>query len=220
MDYILLAFSIFFIAKGFCKGFLSTVFSMIGVVVIAIVAWQVKDIALPMLENFCGNWLEDYLKNKINLEIVGKFSSLSQLQSAVANSKFSLFGIFLFKLLGDLSLDGELSAGQILAPSITTLLIKIFAFLLIFIILYILIKILRLILTKIIKKCGLTFADRILGCLLGGVKALAVFAIFYFVMSSLANLTLSNALLDFVQSGVVSKFIYNNFITKIVALFY
>lgn len=220
MDYILLALCSWCGLRGFFKGLLTMAFSMVGIIFVGIVAWQVKDYFAVILNKIGGDIVFNFLKNKIDLSVAGTFSDISQLKDAVANSNFNIFGIFLFKLLTDLTVDGEMTAGQILAPSITNLLIKILAFVLVFVVLYLFLKILKLVLSKIIKKCGLSFADRILGLLFGLIKGSLLFGVLYLVLTSFANLTLNEGLLNFVQKGVVSSYVYNHFISKIIAFFY
>jgi len=220
MDWILLGICIVFFAYGFYKGFVSMLFSFIGMFFVVVLAWKLSDVAIPFLQNLVGEKIFLFVKNLLDDEIAGSFSNLGDLQTAVANSKLSLFGVFLFKLLGDLSFDGQMSAGQILAPSITEILFRVFSFVLLFIILYIVIKFFQLLLNKIIKKMGLGFSNRVLGGVLGLLKGLVLFAVIFFILSSLANLFLSETLLSFVNNGVVSKMLYDNFILKIVELFY
>ena len=220
MDYILLSLCAFFGIKGYFKGFVSMLFAMIGIVAVAIFSWQLTKLALPYAQENFGNFFVGLIQGRIDKIIPGQFSNMADLVQAIGNSKLSLFGAFLLTFAGDITIDGNISAGQILAPSISNLIIKILVFVIIFLVLYVLLKILRFLIDKIIKKCGLSLGNRLLGTVFGLVKGLFLFGILYFVLSTIANLFMLEGLLSFVKNGVFSNFIYDNFILRIVAWFY
>lgn len=175
---------------------------------------------MPYVQEMCGESVFDFLKNAFDEKIVGNFADVEQLKNTVAASEYNLFGVLLIRLLGDLSFEGELTAGQILAPSISKLLLKVATFIVAYVVLYLFLKILQKIINKIIKKCGLSVGDRMLGGMLGLIKGVFLFGVVYFAIASLANLLLNEALLNFVQNGQISKFVYDNFIAKIIEVFY
>lgn len=220
MDYILLALCVYLGIKGCIKGLVSMLFAMFGVVVTVIAAWMLTKFAMPYVSSVAGNMFTGLIEDRLNSLVPGEFSNMTDLLQAVGNSKLSMFGALLFRLCGDITFEGSLTIGQIFAPSISNLLIKIIVFIAIFIILYLLTKILRFFINKIIKKCGLSVGNRMLGAALGILKGLILFGILYFVLVSLANLFLLEGLLKFIEDGAFSKFIYNNFIIKIFQLFY
>ncbi|MBP3431957.1 MAG: CvpA family protein [Clostridia bacterium] len=220
MDYILLAFVVLFFLRGCIKGAVSMLFSLAGVAAIAIISWKLSELLLPYVQEMCGESVFDFLKNAFDEKIVGNFADVEQLKNTVAASEYNLFGVLLIRLLGDLSFEGELTAGQILAPSISKLLLKVATFIVAYVVLYLFLKILQKIINKIIKKCGLSVGDRMLGGMLGLIKGVFLFGVVYFAIASLANLLLNEALLNFVQNGQISKFVYDNFIAKIIEVFY
>lgn len=221
MDFALFAVLALYFVRGFFKGFVGMLFSLIGIFFIIVASWKLCNIVTPAVEGLFGENLNTFITRLLDKEISGKFSSIQELENAVGQSKFGLlFGLFLFKILGNLSIDGSMSAGQILAPTVCALLVKVISFVVLFVAFFVGLKILRLLMNRLIKKFGLSTSNRIFGGVLGVVKGLIVFGAFYVVFSTMSNLLLNESLLSFVQSGKISYFIYNNFIPKILKLIY
>lgn len=220
MDYILFGILLYFFAKGLFKGFVSMLFSMLGIFFIAVVSWQICPLILGKVQEFAYGGLEGFVRKMIDEQLAGEFSDMNSFVQAISQSRLSVFGVLLFKLLGDLSFDGNLTAGQILAPSITNLVLKVLTFVAVFVVLFSLLRLAQMFLTKLIKKCGLSVGNRLLGGVVGVVKGLLVFGVLYFVLSLLSNILMSEWLLAFVQSGRISAFLYDNLIVKFVNLFY
>lgn len=196
-------------------------FSLIGVFAVVAVAWSLCGVLVPVIDAGLGQSLSNTLTQILNGAIPGQFSDLASLQTAIGASKYALlFNLLIFRVLGELTIDGQMSAGQILAPTISALLVKVISFVILFVGLYVALKLVFWILNKIIKKCGMSVGNRFLGGAVGLVKGLIVFGVLYFVLSTLANLLLNETLLTFVQSGKVSKFLYENLIIKILDLIY
>lgn len=197
------------------------IFSFASIFVVVFVSWKLCDFFLPTFQTWLEAGLSNTLIKILNEAIPGNFSNIADLQTAVSQSNYAiLFNIVLFKILGNLSIDGEMTAGQILSPTLTTLLIKVITFIVIFVVLYISIKLVCSILNKMIKKCGLTFGNRIFGGLIGLAKGMIIFLILYFLLNALSNFLLNETLSNFVQNGVVSKWLYENLTEKIIDLFY
>ncbi len=221
MDFVLFGILSFYSVRGFLKGFLSMIFSLLGVFFVAIVSWKLAEVFLPTVQNYAGGAVFETIKKLIDGIVPGKFSSLSEFQSALSLSSIgAIFSVFVTKLFENITFDGALSAGQILAPTLSNILTRLLTFLLIFIILEVFLKILRFLLNKIIKKCGFSIGNRILGGLVGLLKGVFVFGIVFAVLSILANVLLNDGLLEFVKSGSISNFLYNNLIAKIVNMIY
>ena len=221
MDWVLLGFAVLFFVRGFFRGFVSMLFSLLGVVVAIFVAWQLVPIVQPLSQNWIGSSLQRTLEKMLDGAVAGQFSSIAQLQVAVSQSKYALlFNVLLFKVLGNLSIDGSMTAGQILAPTLCALVVKLVTFSLLFVGIYVLLKFVFVFINHFVKKCGLGTGNRILGGAVGLIKGLAMFGVFYFVLTSLANLLLNEALLRFVQSGNISNWLYNTLIVKFLDLIY
>ncbi len=197
------------------------IFSFASTLVIILISWKLCDLFLPTFQQFLYNGLSNTITQILNGAIPGTFSNLADLQTALSQSEYALlFNLLLLKVIDNLTIDGEMTAGQILSPTITNLLLKVITFITIFVILFVFTKLVCSILNKTIKKCGLTFYNRIFGGILGVFKGLVIFIIFYVIINALSNFLLNETLSNFVQSGVVSKWLYENLTEKIIDMFY
>lgn len=221
MDWILFAFCGFYFIKGYFKGFISMVFSLVGTFAMFVIAWKLTAFFSSYAQSWFGDGIHGMLKSGIDEIVSGEFTSMEEFRIALMQTSYgSLFGLFLINLIGNVSFDGSLTAGQILAPSLSELLIKVITFLIVFLILMILFKILRFLLNKTIKMLGFQSGNKILGGFIGIIKGLIIFGIVYVILVAISNFTLNEGLLSFVQSGAVSQFLYDNLIIKIINLFY
>lgn len=223
MDFILLVFCLFYFFKGYFKGFVSMLLSLIGTFFIFVVAWKISPICSEWVQNVGGLQEKtfDFISKNINSMFPGEFSSISEFESAVIQTKYGfLFSTIIKFLLTDITFDGSLSAGQILAPSMTNLVFRVLTFIFVFLFLMILLKFVRFLFNKIIKTCGLGLGNRWLGGFVGLFKGLVVFSIFYIVFSGLANFLMNESMLNFIESGQISSFLYSNFIKQIISIFY
>lgn len=221
MDWILFAFCGFYFIKGYFKGFISMVFSLVGTFAMFVIAWKLTAFFSSYAQSWFGDGIYGMLKSGIDEIVSGEFTSMEDFRTAFMQTSYgSLFGLFLTNLIEDVSFDGSLTAGQILAPSLSELLIKVVTFLIVFLILMFLFKILKFLLNKTIKMLGFQSGNKILGGLVGAIKGLILFGIVYVVLVAISNFTLNEGLLSFVQSGAVSQFLYDNLIIKIINLFY
>ena len=221
MDWTLFAFCGFYFIKGYFKGFISMVFSLVGTFAMFVIAWKLTAFFSSYPQSWFGDGIYGMLKSGIDEIVSGEFTSMEDFRTALMQTRYgSLFGLFLTNLIGDVSFDGSLTAGQILAPSLSELLIKVVTFLIVFLILMILFKILKFLLNKTIKMLGFQSGNKILGGLVGAIKGLILFGIVYVVLVAISNFTLNEGLLSFVQRGAVSQFLYDNLIIKIINLFY
>lgn len=196
-------------------------FSLVGIFFVALISWKLTEFFLPTVESFTGETIFNATKSLINGIIPGEFSNYENFQTAVLSSKIGvLFNIFFAKLLENITFEGNLSAGQILAPTVSKIFVRLITFLIILVVFEIGLKFLRLFLSKIIKNCGLSFGNRVLGGIIGLIRGMFVFGVFYVVISMVANILLSEGLLNFIKNGEISNFMYHNFIEKIINLFY
>lgn len=221
MDIVCIAIFAFYFVKGCLKGFVGMVFALLTFFFVAFLAWQLTKYVTPFVESIAGSAAFGTLSNFLNGAVPGKFSSVAEFQTALSQTKIgAVFSLFLAKVLPNLAIEGELSAGQILAPTLTAVLLKLIAFVLVFVVLEIIIRILRYLAEKFIKKCGLSFGNRILGGILGLIKGLLVFSLVFVILSAASNLLINQGLLNFVHSGKISNFIYQTFAQKIFSIFY
>ncbi len=209
MDWILLGICLFFSIKGWLKGFISTLFSICGTFLIIYLSWQFSDVVTEFLKKIFD--LESFFTEVIDSKILVTFSNIQELQSFIQNE--FVFAILL-KLVGNISFEGNLTAGEILSPSISNLVYKIISFIILFFCLMIILYFVKFIINKIITFCHFSFLNRSLGFCVGILQGLLIFGVIFFLFSVLANFLLNEELLNFINSGVVSQFVYNNIIIK------
>ena len=213
---------VFFFFRGMLKGFVSTLFSLLGTFFVFAISYQFCAVFSQIIENLPivqGN-LTNFISNTLDTFIPGQFSSMAELESAFSKSSISnLFLLVFTKLTKDITFEGVLSAGQILAPTLCKFLVRIIAFFILFVSVSLIIKLLKFLINKFIKVCGLSFVNRLLGGILGLLKGLFLFAVLYAVLLSFANFLPNVQLLQFVQQGEVSQFIYNKILAIILNLF-
>ena len=190
--------------------------SIVGTTFIIFLAYFLaKDLMVNFENGMIFDFFNNFYVNLFNKLVPGEFSSIDELVNSLGGV-FSVLSI----ILEDISFDGVLSCGHIVGPTLARLTINILLFLILFFLLHFLIKIFSLLINKMINFAGLSFANRMLGLVLGLLKGTVVFAIIFLCLSTLASLNLSEGLTNFVQSGFFSNFIYENYITKIFSFIY
>ncbi len=190
--------------------------SIVGTTFIIFLAYFLaKDLMVNFENGMIFDFFNNFYVNLFNKFVPGEFSSIDELVNSLGGV-FSVLSI----ILEDISFDGVLSCGHIVGPTLARLTINILLFLILFFLLHFLIKIFSLLINKMINFAGLSFANRMLGLVLGLLKGAVVFAIIFLCLSTLASLNLSEGLTNFVQSGFLSNFIYENYITKIFSFIY
>ena len=211
MDYLLLSILAIYSIKGFVKGFVKMFLSLFSSLIIFIIAYYISK---SLSENFVlveiYNKFALVFENMFNDAIPGNFQNIEDLLSAVALSN-SVFIAIIRLVSKNISIDGNLTAGQILAPSFAKLTYNILLFIIVFIALFIIVKFINILLTFIFKKMGVGVANRFIGLLLGVFKGFIVTTFIYIILTTFASLNLSSWLLEFVQKGVISNYLYPNF---------
>ncbi len=219
MDIILLAISVFYLVKGYVKGLVSMLFSLFGVVFVILLAWKLSDFCQPYFQNWFN--FTNGLSNVLDQFLPGKFANIFELEQAVTQSHFGIiFAPIFTKLFLNITFEGNLTAGQILARPLNSLCLKLMAFVVLFVTFVILLKLLRFLFNRIVKFCGLGVCNRIFGSLVGLCKGIVIFGVCYFVMLTLSNFFLNETLLTFVKSGQVSNFVYENIVDFLFSIFY
>lgn len=208
MDYIFFAVIGLYFCKGFIKGFVSTLLSLISVFVVAVVAWKLMEVCLPYVQTVVQEPVSNFISKLLDGAISGEFSTLEEFENAIANSGLSVFMI-IKSLLGDIYFEGTLTAGQILSPSISLFATKIITFVILFFMLSLVVRIAKILLRKIVKVCGLSFGDRLLGGVIGVLKGLVLFLILFSILTAVANVILNESFNSFLQGGQISNFVYN-----------
>lgn len=214
MDYLLLAICAFYSVKGFVRGFVKMLLSFVGVFLIAIISFKIAS----NIENLFG--LQDFFQNLFTNLLNGlaneTFSSKEELMTTLESLSGNFVLISILKLLvSSISIQGELTLGGVFSPILSNIAYRLVVFLIIFILILFLIRIIGYLLNFAIKKTGLSPVNRFLGLFLGFLKGLVISSIVFIILSTLASFNLSEGLTSFVNSGYVSKYIYENHIIKL-----
>lgn len=195
-------------------------FSLFGVVAVVFVSIKLTNIFYLNAYNLIGASVEKTIKTGLDSLVYGTFSDIETLKNAILASNFKTFSFFLNFLMKDIAFDGSLSAGQILAPSLSVLITKVITFVIAFVVLMIILKLLKVIAMKFTNFCGIGVGNKIVGGLIGIFKGLFVFGTFYVALLLLSNFMLNDSLLSFVKSGYISNYIYEHYIKIIINTFY
>ena len=191
-------------------------FSLVGTIGIVFLSYWLAGKITP---SFVGGNIYNILYNAIESFfdglITGEFGSIDELLSNLPNNLNMATLIVINILSQNITFEGELTCGEIFAPILSKIIVKIILFIGIFIIIKIIYRLLFAILNMITKKCGLTMFNRILGFLLGFVKGFVYCSLIFIILSALSSLNISSNLTNFVESGIISSYIYEHFITDI-----
>ena len=223
MDWVFLSTITIFFVVGAYRGFVSSLFSFVGSWVILLVAYFLCGRFANLLQNtsLFEKTIPTFIEKSINSVISGEFSNVEELKTAaVASEGGRIFIVLIMLFTKNLQIDGQMTAGKILSPSITVALSKIFTFLIIFVALSIFLAFAKRILEKFIKLPSVRVQNRVLGGVLGIVQGLFVFLIFYGVFTGVGGLIFSKKLISISKNGVLSSKLYKFVSKKIVSLFY
>ena len=188
--------------------------SLISVFFIIFIAYQIA----KNVDNLFGlyNYLTDMFENIFNNMLEGTFSNKEELMLALEGVNINVFIYSILNIvLSSISFSGEMTFGEIVAPSLATFVYRLIVFLIVFFVILVVIKIFSYLLNFVIKKTGLSPANRFLGLLLGLVKGIIISSIIFIVLSSISSLNISDSLTTFVNSGYVSSHIYERYIVKL-----
>ena len=221
MDILFLIILSFCGLKGFFKGSLKMLFSLVGTMATIFLSyWLVGQVSPIFLGGNLYDMLYNFIKNVFDGLIVGEFNSIEELLSGLPRNLNIATLVIINILSNNITFDGAMTCGEIFAPILSKIIIKIILFIGIFIIIKIVLWFLFKFLNMLTKKCGLTSIDRILGLLVGVLKGFIYCSLIFIILSALSSLNVSSTLTSFVESGVVSSYIYNHYIANIFRLVY
>ncbi len=209
-----MAICAFYSIKGFVRGFVKMLLSFVGVFLIAIISFKIAS----NIENLFGlqDFFQNLFTNLLNGLASGTFSNKEELMTTLESLSGNLVLISILKLLvSSISIQGELTLGGVFSPILSNIAYRLVVFLIVFILILFLTRIIGYLLNFAIKKTGLSPVNRFLGLFLGFLKGLVISSIVFIILSTLASFNLSEGLTSFVNSGYVSKYIYENHIIKL-----
>ena len=195
-------------------------FSLFGVIAVVFISIKFTDMFYSNVYEMIGDGIEKTIKSGFDSAIAGTFFDVETLKNAISDSNFKTFLFFLNFLVKDISFEGPLSAGQILAPSLSVLITKIITFVVVFFVLMVVFILFKVIFSKLTNFCGLGVGNKLAGGFVGLIKGVFVFGTLYVTLSLLSNFMLNDSLLNFVKSGMISNYIYENYIKIIINTFY
>ena len=214
MDYLLLAICGVYAIKGFVKGFVRMLLSFISFALIIFIAYEIATNTINLFG--LNDYLQNIFKNMLDGMGLGTFSNKNEIYIALEGANVNVMLIALLKiLLNNIEFEGNLTFGQIFSPTLADFTYRIIIFFGSFVIVLLLTRLVAFLLGFILKKTGLTPVNRFFGFVLGVFKGVIISTLIFVSLSLLASLNLSEGLTNFVNSGYVSKFIYENHIIKL-----
>ena len=162
----------------------------------------------------------DFLQNIFDNMLPGEFESMSEVLAVVGSMSNVILRLVFQTVLKNITFEGSLSFGEIITPTFTLIFFKVILFILCFILLSIAFKIISFLLKKSIESVGLGKINRVAGFLLGGLKGFVVSMVVFIFLSFLSSLGINSGLTSFVEDGVISSYLYNQYFLKIFELFY
>ena len=162
----------------------------------------------------------DFLQNIFDNMLPGEFESMSEVLAGVGSMSNAILRLVFQAVLKNITFEGSLSFGEIITPTFTLIFFKVILFILCFILLSIAFKIINFLLKKSIESVGLGKINRVAGFLLGGLKGFVVSMVVFIFLSFLSSLGINSELTSFVEDGVISSYLYNQYFLKIFELFY
>lgn len=221
VDILAIVLILIYASVGFYKGALRMLFSIFRLTLLLILSYYLAGV---LCENLVGSslylHLADIIENLCDNLVPGEFSSMSEVLEGVGLLSNGVLRIILEMILKDITFDGVMSFGELVAPSITKIVLKVILFIIIFFVFSVLFKIINYFIKKSTKVLGIGKLNRVAGFLLGGLKGIVVAMVIFIVLSTLASLGLSEGLTNFVENGTLSSYLYNNYFLSIFNLFY
>ena len=162
----------------------------------------------------------EFLKGIFDDVLPGEFQNMSEVLYSVGFLSNAVLRVVLQTVLKNITFEGNISFGEIVAPSLTLIFLKVVLFILLFILLSAIFKLIDFILRKCISFAGFGRINRLAGFFLGLLKGFVISMLVFVVLTALSSLNISERLTSFVESGLVSSYLYNHYFLNIFNLFY
>lgn len=221
MDFLIIALILVYAFLGFYKGALKMLVSLFSAVLIFLLSYYVS---IALANSLQGSTIYqsvyDFLQNIFDNMLPGEFESMSEVLAGVGSMSNAILRLVFQTVLKNITFEGSLSFGEIITPTFTLIFFKVILFIFCFILLSIAFKIISFLLKKSIESVGLGKINRVAGFLLGGLKGFVVSMVVFIFLSFLSSLGINSGLTSFVEDGVISSYLYNQYFLKIFELFY
>lgn len=221
MDFLIIALILVYAFLGFYKGALKMLVSLFSAVLLFLLSYYVS---IALANSLQGSTIYqsvyDFLQNIFDNMLPGEFESMSEVLAVVGSMSNVILRLVFQTVLKNITFEGSLSFGEIITPTFTIIFFKVILFIFCFILLSIAFKIISFLLKKSIESVGLGKINRVAGFLLGGLKGFVVSMVVFIFLSFLSSLGINSGLTSFVEDGVISSYLYNQYFLKIFELFY
>ena len=221
MDFLIIALILVYAFLGFYKGALKMLVSLFSAVLLFLLSYYVS---IALANSLQGSTIYqsvyDFLQNIFDNMLPGEFESMSEVLAVVGSMSNAILRLVFQTVLKNITFEGSLSFGEIITPTFTLIFFKVILFIFCFILLSIAFKIISFLLKKSIESVGLGKINRVAGFLLGGLKGFVVSMVVFIFLSFLSSLGINSGLTSFVEDGVISSYLYNQYFLKIFELFY
>ena len=221
MDFLIIALILVYAFLGFYKGALKMLVSLFSAVLLFLLSYYVS---IALANSLQGSTIYqsvyDFLQNIFDNMLPGEFESMSEVLAGVGSMSNVILRLVFQTVLNTITFEGSLSFGEIITPTFTLIFFKVILFIFCFILLSIAFKIISFLLKKSIESVRLGKINRVAGFLLGGLKGFVVSMVVFIFLSFLSSLGINSGLTSFVEDGVISSYLYNQYFLKIFELFY
>ena len=221
MDFLVIALILVNGFVGFYRGAVKMLFALFRVALLLLLCYYLSEqLANSLAGGALWQHVYEFLKGIFDDVLPGEFQNMSEVLYSVGLLSNAVLRVILQTVLKNITFEGDMSFGEIVAPSLTLIFLKVVLFILLFILLSAIFKLIDFILRKCISFAGFGRIDRLAGFFLGLLKGFVISMLVFVVLTALSSLNISERLTSFVESGLVSSYLYNHYFLNIFNLFY
>ena len=221
MDFLVIALILANGFVGFYRGAVKMLFSLFRVALLLLLCYYLSErLANSLVGGALWQHIYEFLKGIFDDVLPGEFQNMSEVLFSVGLLSNAVLRVVLQTVLKNITFEGDMSFGEIVAPSLTLIFLKVVLFILLFILLSAVFKLIDFILRKCISFAGFGRINRLAGFFLGLLKGFVISMLVFVVLTALSSLNISEGLTSFVESGLVSSYLYNHYFLNIFNLFY
>lgn len=221
MDFLIIALILVNGFVGFYRGAVKMLFLLFRVALLLLLCYYLSEqLANSLVGGALWQHVYEFLKGIFDDVLPGEFQNMSEVLFSVGLLSNAVLRVVLQTVLKNITFEGDMSFGEIVAPSLTLIFLKIVLFILLFILLSAVFKLIDFILRKCISFAGFGRINRLAGFFLGLLKGFVISMLVFVVLTALSSLNISERLTSFVESGLVSSYLYNHYFLNIFNLFY
>ena len=221
MDFLIIALILVNGFVGFYRGAVKMLFSLFKVALLLLLCYYLSEqLANSLVGGALWQHVYEFLKGIFDDVLPGEFQNMSEVLFSVGLLSNAVLRVVLQTVLKNITFEGDMSFGEIVAPSLTLIFLKVVLFILLFILLSAVFKLIDFILRKCISFAGFGRINCLAGFFLGLLKGFVISMLVFVVLTALSSLNISERLTSFVESGLVSSYLYNHYFLNIFNLFY